>query len=80
MVELFVGISILIASGFIGLLIRDYIVNNSVDNSNDSEEDAICEIDMKHVLMYSTKSEVKDVRELKRKLEEFKNRNKFYKM
>ncbi len=80
MVELFAGISILIASSFIGLLIRDYIVNNSVDKPNDNEEDAFCEIEMKHVLMYSKKPNVKDIGELKRKLEEFKHRNKFYKM
>lgn len=80
MVELFTGFSILIASSFIGLLIRDYFANNSVENSNDSEDDAFCEIEMKHVLMYSKKSDLKDVGELKRKLEEFKNRNKFYKM
>jgi hypothetical protein len=80
MVELFAGISILIASSFIGLLIRDYIVNNSVDNYKKNELDAFCEIDMDYMSMYSRKSELKDVGELKRKLEEFKHRNKFYKM
>tara|TARA_R110000823_G_scaffold231274_2_gene357994 strand:+ start:1419 stop:1661 length:243 start_codon:yes stop_codon:yes gene_type:complete len=80
MVELFTGISILIDSSFIGLLIRDYIANTSVDNSSINEEDAFCEIDVKQVLIYSKKSEVKEIGELKRKLEEFKNRNKFYKM
>ncbi|WP_339835785.1 hypothetical protein [uncultured Maribacter sp.] len=80
MVEIFAGISIVIASGFIGLLIRDYIANMFNARSNEIEEDAFCEIDINHMLMYSKKSERKDVGELKRKIEEFKNRNKFYKM
>ena len=80
MINLIAGISILIGSAFIGLLIRDYILNTGVDDFDIDEEDAFCEIDMEHVLMYSDSSKRKDIGELKRKLQEFKNRNKFYKM
>jgi hypothetical protein len=80
MIQLIAGISIIIGLGFISLLLRDFIVD-SIDNDNSSDqEDAFCEIDMEHVLMYSDTSKSKDVTELKRKLQEFKNRNKFYKM
>lgn len=80
MINLIAGISILIGSGVISLLIRDYIINTSVDDFGNEEEDAFCEIDMNHVLTYSDSSKIKDVVELKRKLQDFKNRNKFYKM
>ena len=80
MIQLIAGISIIIALAFVSLLLRDFIVD-SIDNDNSSDqEDAFCEIDMEHVLMYSDTSKSKDVTELKRKLQEFKNRNKFYKM
>ncbi|SIQ01434.1 hypothetical protein [Maribacter ulvicola] len=73
-------ISIIVGLGFIGLLLRNYIVENTSNDFGVEKEDAFCEIDMDHVLMYSDQSEPKDVRALKRKLQEFKNRNKFYKM
>ena len=80
MIQLIAGISIIIALAFVSLLLRDFIVD-SIDNDNSSDqEDAFCEIDMEHVLMYSDTSKSKDVTELKRKLQEFKNINKFYKM
>ncbi|HDZ05455.1 hypothetical protein LCGC14_0071030 [marine sediment metagenome] len=80
MINLIGGISILIGSVFISLLIRDYIINTGFDDFENEEEDAFCEIDMEHVLMYSDTSKRKDIGELKRKLQDFKNRNKFYKM
>ncbi|WP_405400278.1 hypothetical protein [Maribacter sp. Asnod2-G09] len=80
MIQLITGISIMIVLAFVSLLLRDFIVDSiDTDNSSD-QEDAFCEIDMEHVLMYSDTSKSKDVIELKRKLQEFKNRNKFYKM
>ena len=80
MIQLIAGISIIIALGFIGLLLRDFIVDNMNNDNSRNQEDAFCEIDMEHVLMYSDKAKGKDVAELKRKLQDFKNRNKFYKM
>jgi hypothetical protein len=80
MVEIIAGISIVIALGFICLMMKDYIPNNSMNTSNDEEENAFCEIDMEHILMYSKKAEAKDVGALKRKIQDFKNRNRFYKM
>ena len=80
MIQLITGISIMIVLAFVSLLLKDFIVDSiDTDNSSD-QEDAFCEIDMEHVLMYSDTSKSKDVTELKRKLQEFKNRNKFYKM
>ncbi|WP_282048667.1 hypothetical protein [Maribacter aquivivus] len=80
MVQLIAGISIIIGLGFISLLLRDFIVDGINNDDSSNQEDAFCEIDMDHVLMYSDSSKSKDVTELKRKLQEFKNRNKFYKM
>ena len=80
MVQLIAGISIIIGLGFISLLLRDFIVDGINNDDSGNQEDAFCEIDMDHVLMYSDSSKSKDVTELKRKLQEFKNRNKFYKM
>lgn len=80
MIQLIAGISIIIGLGFISLLLRDFIVDGINNDNSSNQEDAFCEIDMEHVLMYSDTSKSKDVTELKRKLQEFKNRNKFYKM
>ena len=80
MIQLIAGISIIIGLGFISLLLRDFIVDGINNDNSSNQEDAFCEIDMEHVLMYSDKTKSKDVTELKRKLQEFKNRNKFYKM
>ncbi|WP_282074987.1 hypothetical protein [Maribacter aquivivus] len=80
MVQLIAGISIIIGLGFISLLLRDFIVDGINNDDSSNQEDAFCEIDMDHVLMYSDSSKSKDVTEIKRKLQEFKNRNKFYKM
>ena len=80
MIQLIAGISIIIGLGFISLLLRDFVVDNMNNDNSGNQEDAFCEIDMEHVLMYSDKAKGKDVAELKRKLQDFKNRNKFYKM
>ncbi|MDF4201353.1 hypothetical protein PXD56_00200 [Maribacter sp. SA7] len=80
MLDLIAGISIMMGLGFIGLMVRDYLVDSTLNELAKDDEDAMFEIDMEHVLMYSNKSKLNDVDELKRKLQDFKNRNKFYKM
>ncbi|WP_405411809.1 hypothetical protein [Maribacter sp. Asnod1-A12] len=80
MLDLMIGISIMGILGYVGLLVRDYLVDSTLNDLTDDDEDAIFEIDMEHVLMYSDQSKAKDISELKRKLKDFKNRNKFYKM
>jgi len=80
MVNLIAVILIIISLAFIGLLIRDNISESTLNNFDVEEEDAFCEIDMEHILMYSDSSKPKDLGELKRKLQDFKHRNKFYKM
>ncbi|MEP2239057.1 MAG: hypothetical protein ABJI22_11900 [Maribacter sp.] len=80
MLDLIAGISIMMGLGFIGLMVRDYLVDSTLNELTKDDEDAMFEIDMEHVLMYSNKSKLNDVDELKRKLQDFKNRNKFYKM
>lgn len=80
MLDLIAGISIMMGLGFIGLMARDYLVDSTLNELTKDDEDAMFEIDMEHVLMYSNKSKLNDVDELKRKLQDFKNRNKFYKM
>lgn len=80
MVQLIAGISIIIGLGFISLLVKDYIIDDMRNDTTNGQEDAFCDIDMEHILMFADKSQAKDVNELKRKLQDFKNRNKFYKM
>ncbi|MEP2280513.1 hypothetical protein [Maribacter sp.] len=80
MLDLIAGISIMMGLGFIGLMVRDYLVDSTLNELTKDDEDAMFKIDMEHVLMYSNKSKLNDVDELKRKLQDFKNRNKFYKM
>lgn len=80
MLDLVIGILIMGVLGYVGLLVRDYLVDSTLNDLTDDDEDAIFEIDMEHVLMYSNQSKAKDISELKRKLQDFKNRNKFYKM
>ena len=80
MVQLIAGISIVIALGFIALYIKDFAINNNVDLNMNGEEEAFCDIDMEYLLMNSKDKEVKDVGELQKKLQDFKNRNRFYKM
>ena len=79
MVQLIAGISIVIALGFIALYIKDFAINNNADLNVNGEEEAFCEIDMEYLVMNSKDKEVKNVGELKRKLQDFKNRNRFYK-
>jgi len=80
MLDLVIGILIMGILGYVCLLVRDYLVDSTLNDLTDDDEDAIFEIDMEHVLMYSNQSKAKDIGELKRKLQDFKNRNKFYKM
>lgn len=80
MLDLIVGISIMIGLGFVGLLVRDYLVDSTLNDLTEDDEEGVLEIDIEHIMMYSNKSKLKDVGELKRKLQDFKNRNKFYKM
>lgn len=80
MVEVISGISITIALGFIVLYIKDFVRINSTQQIHENEDDGFCEIDMDYVAMYADDNRSKDVSELKKKLEAFKNRNRFYKM
>ncbi|MDF4220300.1 hypothetical protein PXC01_01800 [Maribacter sp. M208] len=80
MLELITGILIMIALGYVGFIVQDYLVESTLNDLVEDEEDSIFEIDMEHVVMYSNRSNANDVSELKKKLQDFKNRNKFYKM
>lgn len=80
MIDFVLGISIMIGLGYLGFLVREYLIDNTVDDLDKTQRDEFCEIDLDHMLMYSDQSKAKDLNELKRKLQDFKNRNKFYKM
>ena len=80
MIDLVIGISIIIGLGYLGFLVNEYLIDNTVDDLGKTQRDEFCEIDLDHMLMYSDQSKAKDLNELKRKLQDFKNRNKFYKM
>lgn len=80
MIDFVIGISIIIGLGYLGFLVNEYLIVNTVDDLGKTQRDEFCEIDLDHMLMYSDQSKAKDLNELKRKLQDFKNRNKFYKM
>ncbi len=80
MIDFVIGISIMIGLGYLGFLVNEYLIDNTVDDLGKTQRDEFCEIDLDHMLMYSDQSKAKDLNELKRKLQDFKNRNKFYKM
>ena len=80
MIDFVIGISIIIGLGYLGFLVNEYLIDNTVDDLGKTQRDEFCEIDLDHMLMYSDQIKAKDLNELKRKLQDFKNRNKFYKM
>lgn len=82
MVELISGISILIASACIAIIIKDYFLadKEEVRRLNKVEEEGFCDIDLEYILMRSNTGEAKNIQELKKKLQDFKSRNRFYKM
>ncbi len=80
MLDLVIGILIMGILGYIAFLVQDYLIESTLKDLTEDENDAAFEIDMEHVLMYSNQSKPKDLNELKRKLQDFKNRNKFYRM
>jgi len=80
MLDLVIGILIMGILGYIAFLVQDYLIESTLKDLTEDENDTAFEIDMEHVLMYSNQSKPKDLNELKRKLQDFKNRNKFYRM
>ena len=76
MIDFVIGISIIIGLGYLGFLVNEYLIDNTVDDLGKTQRDEFCEIDLDHMLMYSDQSKAKDLNELKRKLQDFKNRNK----
>ena len=80
MIDFVIGISIIIGLGYLGFLVNEYLIDNTVEDLGKTQRDEFCEIDLDHMLMSSDQSKAKDLNELKRKLQDFKNRNKFYKM
>ncbi|MDP2526807.1 hypothetical protein [Maribacter dokdonensis] len=80
MIDFVIGIWIIIGLGYLGFLVNEYLIDNTVDDLGKTQRDEFCEIDLDHMLMYYDQSKAKDLNELKRKLQDFKNRNKFYKM
>ncbi|WP_396632798.1 hypothetical protein [Maribacter sp. R86514] len=80
MLDLVIGILIMGILGYVAFLVQDYLIESTLKDLTEDENDAAFEIDMEHVLMYSNQSKPKDLNELKRKLQDFKNRNKFYRM
>ena len=79
-IVLMAGVSIVIALGFIIVYVQNYLFESSDDLKDELKEDAFCEINMDFMLMNTQKSSRNDVNDLKRKIQTFKNRNRFYKM
>ena len=72
MIDFVIGISIIIGLGYLGFLVNEYLIDNTVDDLGKTQRDEFCEIDLDHMLMYSDQSKAKDLNELKRKLQDFR--------
>ena len=70
MIDFVIGISIMIGLGYLGFLVNEYLIDNTVDDLGKTQRDEFCEIDLDHMLMYSDQSKAKDLNELKRKLQD----------
>lgn len=79
-IELIAGVSIVIALGFIVMYFKDFVWKNSGGQSYQPEEEAFCDIDLEYLMRNTAKTTGKDIEELKRKIQGFKQRNRFYKM
>ena len=60
----------MIGLGYLGFLVSEYLIDNTVDDLDKTQRDEFCEIDLDHMLMYSDQSKAKDLNELKRKLQD----------
>lgn len=78
--ELIAGVSIVIAFGFIVIYFKDFVDRKSEDEAYQPEEEAFCDIDLEFLMQNTAKNTGKDIEELKRKIQGFKQRNRFYKM
>lgn len=78
------AISISIALGFLTLYTNNWYSSKQeqIDyNENvDSQMEAFCKIDLDGMLVRQSNVGAKDVSELKRKIQHFKDRNRFYSM
>ena len=80
MVDLVLAIGIMVGLGYLGFVANEYLNERAADDMDKNQIDEFCDIEVDHMLMYSDRDQAKDLNELKRKLQDFKNRNKFYKM
>ncbi|TVZ16051.1 hypothetical protein [Maribacter sp. MAR_2009_72] len=82
MVELISGVSILLASGCIAVVVKDYYMadKQEVTRVQERDDEGFCDIDMEYIMMQSNKGDAKNINELKKKLQDFKDRNRFYRM
>lgn len=81
-IELIAGVSIVIALGFMVIYFKDFVDRKSEDEAYQPEEEAFCDIDLEFLMQNTAKNtgKDKDIDELKRKIQGFKQRNRFYKM
>ncbi len=74
------GISIVSAIAFMVIYFKDYSTNTAGDEKNTENTEAFCDIDMNQLLMDTNNLDDEDINELQRKIQNFKLRNRFYKM
>ncbi|TLP70616.1 hypothetical protein [Maribacter sp. ACAM166] len=73
------GVSFFLAVGFIVLFFKDYLTVDKVEKEG-SEEEAFCEINVENLIMNNQKYFYNSGNVLSKKIQEFKHRNRFYKM
>jgi hypothetical protein len=74
------GISIVSAIAYMVIYFKDNLTSTTGDEKNTENPEAFCDIDMNQLLMGTKNSDVEDIKELQRKIQNFKLRNRFYKM
>lgn len=81
-VELIGGISILLASGFLLIFVKESVFdqtsNAKIEYSSSPKEESFITIDMDSLSVGKNTSSSKEAMERKKRIEAFRHRNKFY--
>lgn len=78
--DIIVGVSMVIALGFIVLYVKDYFLKDASKPLDENEDETFCDIDLDLLRKKNDTSSTKDVNALKEKIQSFMQRNRFYKM
>lgn len=78
-IQLIAGVSIFLALGFIILFIKDYMTDSKIVKL-EVEDEAFCDINLDYLMMNNQNPFNQNGNDVSRRIQGFKNRNRFYKM